>query len=106
MTVAQFNGPVRPRRGRRPKAGHRHRLQVKMPRPIALALTGYAEQMGQPITDLGAYYLIRGWNQTRREHGLETYPMPSYLEDAARQHGSGELQDPLLDLAKESRPAG
>lgn len=107
MTVAQINGAGQSRRGPRPKGGGgRLRIQVKMPEAIAEALTGLAEQVDQPVTDLGAYYLIRGWNQTREEQGLAPYPMPSYLEEAARQHASRELQDSLLEHSEESLLAG
>lgn len=106
MTLSQISGAAQSRRGPRPKGGQRLRIQVKMPEAIAEALTGLAAQVDQPVTDLGAYYLIIGLNQARLEAGLTPYPMPSYLEEAARRHATRELQDSLPEHTEESLLAG
>lgn len=108
MTVTHIDDPGQPRRGPRPKGGGgRLRIQVKMPGELAAALTGLAGQVEEPVTDLGAYYLIRGWNAVCLEQGLTPYPMPDYLEKAARQLAAREWQDMLPEqLDEESRLAG
>ena len=56
-----------------------------------------------PLSDLGTYYLIRGWNLTRRDQGLEPISMPEYLKDAVRSHVKAEHEATLLDVAEEPR---
>jgi hypothetical protein len=108
MTVIQINGgsPTGRSPGRPPKGGVSRRvLQAKMPAPLREALVGIAAESQLPLSDLGTYYLIRGWNLTRRDQGLEPISMPDYLEDAVRPHVEAEHEATLMDVAEESHLA-
>jgi hypothetical protein len=108
MTLTQLNGGSTTGRsaGRRPKGGVSRRvLQAKMPAPLREALVGIAAESRMPLSDLGTYYLIRGWNLTRRDQGLEPISMPDYLEDAVRPHVEAEHEATLMDVAEESHLA-
>ena len=107
MTLTQLNGgsPAGRSTGRRPKGGISRRvLQAKMPAPLREALVGIAAESRMPLSDLGTYYLIRGWNLTRRDQGLEPISMPEYLEAAVRPFVRAEHEATLLDVAEEPRP--
>lgn len=93
MTAARFNGSP----GRTPKGGVRRRVvQAKIPVGVHDALVQVAEQSEVAMTDLGAYYLIDGWNAARIKQGLEPIPMPAYLEQAVRRAaGAAGIQDVL-----------
>ena len=107
MTLTQLNGGSRTGRsaGRRPKGGVSRRvLQAKMPAPLREALVGIAAESRMPLSDLGTYYLIQGWNLTRRDQGLEPVSMPEYLEAAVRSHVTAEHEATLLDVGEEPRP--
>ena len=108
MTLTQLNGgsPTGRGAGRRPKGGVSRRvLQAKMPAPLREALVGIAAESRMPLSDLGTYYLIRGWNLTRRDQGLEPISMPDYLKDAVRPHVEAEHEATLMDVAEESHLA-
>jgi len=84
--------------GQRPKGGVRRRvIQAKMPVGIHGALVQVAEQAEVAMTDLGAYYLIEGWNAARVRQGLMPVAMPAYLEQAVRRAagGAADRQDTL-----------
>lgn len=66
-----------------------------MPATLQEALFRLAEDSSITVTDLGAYYLIRGWNAVRAEQGLDPIPMPTYLSDAIRRHQDAEVQNVL-----------
>ena len=107
MTLTQLNGgsPTGRSAGRRPKGGVSRRvLQAKMPAPLREALVGIAAESRMPLSDLGTYYLIRGWNLARRDQGLEPISMPEYLEAVVRPHVTAEHETTLLDVAEEPRP--
>ena len=105
MSVAQLGSGGGTPKGRRPKGGVARRVvQAKLPTTLQQALFRVADESSVTVTDLGAYYLIRGWNQTRVEQGLGPIPMPAYLEAAVLQHQQAELQASLVD--EESRLAG
>lgn len=83
--TARFKGSP----GRTPKGGVRRRvIQAKIPVGIHDTLVEVAEQSDVAMTDLGAYYLIDGWNAARAKQGLEPIPMPAYLEQAVRRAAS------------------
>ncbi len=99
MTVSQFGGGTRRRPpvggGRPPKGGvHRRVVQAKIPPELFDVLVQTAEEMDQTLTDLGAYYLIQGWNMARAEQGLTLIPMPEYLEQRLHEQ-PGVAQDVL-----------
>ena len=81
-------------------------LQTRMPSQLTEGLAQVAADTSLPLTDLGAYYLIRGWNQNRVEQGLEPVPMPEYLEQEVGPKVSVERVRTLIDEAEESRLAG
>ena len=93
MTAAQFGagGAGRPLKG----GVHRRVVQARMPTYLFDALMRTAEEMDLTLSDLGAYHLIRGWNLTRAELGMDAIPMPAYLEAAVRAAAEGETQDVL-----------
>lgn len=108
MTLTQLNGgsPARKGPGRPRKGGVRRVVQARMPATLQEALVQVADESALPVSDLGAYYLIRGWNQTRRDQGLDPIPMPDYLEEAVQPHVEAEPEATLLDVAEESLLAG
>ena len=109
MTLTQLNGgsPTGKSTGRPLKGGvSRGVVQARMPAPLQEALVNVAGESKLPLSDLGAYYLIRGWNQTRKDQGLDPVPMPEYLEEAVRPHVETERPRDLLDEAEETRLAG
>lgn len=92
MSLTRFEG----RTGRTPKGGVKRRvIQAKMPEPLQEALFNLAEQSSVTVTDLGAYFLIRGWNEVRAQQGLDPIPMPDYLERNCGDHTSVEVQNVL-----------
>lgn len=109
MASVQLNGRVPKHRstGRPRKGGTLRRVvQARMPAPLQEALVDVAAESSLAVTDLGAYYLIQGWNQTRQNQGLDPIPMPLYLEEAVRPHLEAERHATLLDEAEESLLAG
>lgn len=82
--------------GRPPKSGGARRVvQAKMPAGLQESLFRLAESSAVTVTDLGAYFLIRGWNAARAEQGLDPIPMPSYLTEAVRRQQDAEVQNVL-----------
>ena len=107
MTLTQLNGgsPTGRSAGRRPKGGVSRRvLQAKMPAPLREALVGIAAESRMPLSDLGTYYLIRGWNLTRRDQGLEPISMPEYLEAAVRPHVTAEHERNSVGCSRGAAP--
>lgn len=70
-------------------------VQAKVPLAVHDALVRVADQSETALTDLGAYYLIVGWNVTRAEQGLSPIPMPAYLQQAVDRISGAEVQDVL-----------
>lgn len=94
MSAARFNGSP----GRTPKGGIRRRVvQAKIPTEVHDALVQVAAQSEVAMTDLGAYYLIDGWNAARVSQGLEPIPMPVYLEQAVRRAAGGVATQDVLE---------
>ena len=92
MSLTRFDG----RTGRTPKGGIKRRVvQAKMPEPLQEALFTLAEQTSVTVTDLGAYFLIEGWNAARAKQGLPPIPMPAYLEQSCGNQESVEVQNVL-----------
>ena len=109
MTLTRLNGGTSTGKstGRPLKGGVSRRVvQARMPTPLQEALVNVAAESSLPLSDLGTYYPIRGWNQTRLDQGLEPIPMPDYLEEAVRPHLEADREATLLDVAEESRLAG
>ena len=109
MSQTQLNGRKSTRKGRPLKGGQiRKVVQARMPAPIQEFLAQIADESSLSMSDLGAYYLIQGWNQTRETQGQGAIAMPKYLEDAVHPHLMG-LDQPnrtLLDEAEESMLVG
>lgn len=103
MTLAQLDGGTHTaRKGRPLKGGTARRVvQARMPAPLQETLTKVADRAELTLSDLGAYYMIRGWNLERVEQGLDPIPMPAYLEAAVQPHLDAESPKTLLDVAEE-----
>ena len=85
--------------GRPPKGGQPRRVvQAKLPLLLREQLAVEAERRGVPLTDLGAVYLLDGWNAARAVEGLAPIPTPTYLEGLQVDPATslGEVQEPLL----------
>ena len=84
------------RPGRRPKGGIKRKVvQAYVPEPLHEALVRLADEASVPASDLGAYYLITGWNRVREAEGLAPIPMPAYLLNEVELRRPVEIQDPL-----------
>lgn len=57
-----------------------------MPARLQWIFEQVAEESSVSMSDLGAYFLIRGWNQARLAQGLSLIEMPPYLTDAVQEH--------------------
>lgn len=67
-------------RGRPPKhPGGRVSVRLALPTPFADAIYREVRDEDVPLTDLGAYYMILGWNDTHPPE--EQVDMPAYLTD-------------------------
>ena len=72
------------RRGPKPKGGGvRKTAQVKLPPELYQELVDEAKRLGLPVTDLGALYLLQGWNAVRDSNGLSAVTTPAYLTQVA-----------------------
>lgn len=95
MTLEQLEdrrvGPGRPLKG-----GQRRVVALKLPIRLQRAFEAVAEESSVSMSDLGAYFLIQGWNQARSAQGLSTIEMPPYLTDAVREHINPQQDDPTL----------
>lgn len=89
---------VRGRRGRKPKiADGRKKANVMLPVWAHQRFETETLAMEVPLTDMGAYYMILGWNES---HPSNQIPMPPYLQDAVeRARQSIEIQEPLLQAS-------
>ena len=86
-------GPGRPLKG-----GRRRVVALKLPVRLQRAFEQVAEESSVPMSDLGAYFLIRGWNEARFAQGLSVLEMPPYLTDAVQAHlNPTEGDQTLLD---------
>jgi hypothetical protein len=71
-----------------------------MPARLQRTFELVAEESSVSMSDLGAYFLIQGWNQARSAQGLSIIEMPPYLTDAVREHlNPTEGDQTLLDAA-------
>ena len=90
--------------GRPLKGGVRRRtVQAKIPAPIHELLVSLSDQTDVVLADLGAFYLIAGWNEQRTAVGLTPIPMPDYLvqemEHARRVSQQDVLGEALLEAS-------
>jgi hypothetical protein len=108
MSLQQLEHSTPARRGRKLKGGLRRRVvQARMPAPIQEAFAELADESAMPMSDLGSYYLIQGWNQARQSQGLSVIEMPQYLEEAMqRRKDSGRGEETLLDVVDGPPTAG
>ena len=87
-------GPGRPLKG-----GRRRVVAVKLPVRLQRAFEEVAEESSVSMSDLGAYFLMQGWNQARSAQGLSLIEMPPYLTEAVREHlNPPEGGQTLLDV--------
>lgn len=81
------------RRGRKPKSpGGRRKANVMLPVAIHERFTRESLEADVPLTDLGAYYMVLGWNATH----AETIAMPAYLRSQVERAGQVDMQEALL----------
>lgn len=70
-----------------------------MPARLQWIFEQVAEESSVSMSDLGAYFLIQGWNQARLAQGLSLIEMPPYLTDAVQEHlNPPEADQTLLNV--------